>query len=122
MRIVQFFIDHNLQGGENKLSSDVEWRNKELPPLNFYFFLNKNRNIVKVLAQDGLYTQHFKGKQTFEPKLHLKELLKKVGEFFGFHLNPTQGALSQLSQALEFPLVQKRVEKTKKTIKKRKAA
>jgi hypothetical protein len=101
MRIVQFFVDHNLRGGERQLSIDVEGSNKKLPSGSFYFFLNKKRNIVKVLAQRGCYTEHFPEKETFDYKLRLKQLLKRVGVFFNLNLEPTKEAIDKLEAIIK---------------------
>jgi hypothetical protein len=101
MRIVQFFIEHNLRGGERQLSIDVAGENAKLPQGDFFFFLNKKRNIVKVLGARGVYTEHLPENETFDFKLRLKEFLRKVGVFFNLNLYTTPEVIDKLAEIIK---------------------
>lgn len=63
-------------------------------------FVNKARNIVKVIGPTSIYTEYLPGEQTFDYNLRLADLLKRIGKHFGFDLTPSREVVEAFSTAI----------------------
>jgi hypothetical protein len=84
--VVQIFINYNCQAGEYKLAVDNRELYSSLRPMELIMFINRKRNIVKVLGKAGLYVEHLPDNQTFDLKIRGPMFAETIGKFFGFRL------------------------------------
>lgn len=90
IKIRQIFQNHDLRAGRDSLSTFLKMRKKSLDNLGryeVYLFMNRERNIIKVVAQRGLFQDRLPSGQTFDFKLRRTQIFASIGEFFGVSMN-----------------------------------
>jgi len=84
IKIVQIFTKVDLRAGEDRLTSLIADKDYPHPRTGEVFlFINRKRNIVKVLGNRGLFIDRLPDKQTFDLSLRKEQLLKSIGRYFG---------------------------------------
>ena len=89
IKIMQIFQNVDLRAGENGLGNLLAGKNmniENLPDGYVYLFVNKRRNIVKVLGNSGIFCEKLKDKQTWDFKLRKDQLLGLIGRAFNIEL------------------------------------
>jgi len=91
IRIVQIFQGMDLRAGEGKLTwwlyTATKYKKNQMEPGEVFMFINRKRNIVKVMAARGILTERLPDNQTWDFKLRRDQLLKLVGQAFGINWN-----------------------------------
>jgi len=89
IRIVQIFQGMDLRAGEYSLSdflaSSTLYRKHKMKPGEVFVFINRKRNVVKIMAARGILTERLPDKQTWDFKLRRDQLLRLVGQAFGIN-------------------------------------
>jgi hypothetical protein len=89
IKIRQIFQNHDLRAGMDSLSAFLKQRKKSLDRLGryeVYLFMNRERNLIKVIAQQGLFQDRLPSGQTFDFTLRRNQILTGIGEYFGIDL------------------------------------
>lgn len=89
IKIRQIFQNHDLRAGRDSLNAFLTQRKKSLDKLGryeVYLFMNRERNLIKVIARQGLYQDRLPSGQTFDFTLRRNQILTGIGEHFGIDL------------------------------------
>lgn len=92
--IIQIYTNTDLRAGEDKLTqliggSEVRMQQKIG---DVYLFINRARNIIKVLGGTGLYSERLPVRETYDLSLRKDKIFSAVGNAFGLKLVPAKGA------------------------------
>jgi len=89
VRIVQIYQNMDLRAGEYSLS---DWlviytnhKKSSMKEGEVFLFLNRKRNIVKVMGKHGILTEKLPDKQTWDFKLRRDQLYQLIGKAFGIN-------------------------------------
>lgn len=90
--IKQIFLNTDLRLGEQGLtallqSDDHPIRRDFLAKHEVVLFMNRQRNIIKVLGQQGMLVDRIHGRGTFDFKLRREQIFKAIGQYFGIELH-----------------------------------
>lgn len=89
VRIVQIYQNMDLRAGEYSLSDwlvdNTKHRKSFMNDGEVFLFLNRKRNIVKVMGKRGILTEKLPDKQTWDFKLRRNQLYQLIGKAFGIN-------------------------------------
>ena len=94
--IKQIFIDTDLRSGEVSLGNRV--RRESLANHEVYLFMNRPRNIIKVLGRRGMYIDRLPGRQTFDFRLRRELVLQAIGNYFGITFDIPAGVYKDVQR------------------------
>ena len=93
IRIMQIFQDCDLRAGEDGLNIKLKkegyvTRNK-LKPGEIIMFINRRRDIIKILGKVGMYSEHSGGRSSYDLSMpeRRKMIFDAVGRCFGIELD-----------------------------------
>ena len=89
VRIVQIYQNMDLRAGEDSLSrwlyNNTKHKKNMMKLEEVFVFINRKRNIVKVMAMRGILTERLPDKQTWDFKLRRNQLYQLIGRAFGIN-------------------------------------
>ena len=113
IKIVQIFVDVDLRKGPmalEELAGQKGGAVQQLSKGEVYLFLNSKRNIIKVLARQGLFCDRLPELETFDFRLRRDQIMGSIGKYFGLSWNITSDTYSDVRKEVE----RIRLEKIKK--------
>lgn len=101
--IKQIFLNCDLRAGENMLTRLMEQASPSIKRNNLardevVLFMNRKRNIIKVLGNKGMFVDHKDGYKTFDFKLRRDEIFKSIGHYFGIELHAPEKVFKTIEQ------------------------
>jgi len=98
IKIKQVFLDTDMRKGQialKELSGD-----EYIAGGDFYFFINKRSDIIKIISKEGMYVERLPKNQTYDLTLRKEKLFKKIGEHWGLTPSVRNGAYENLQKQL----------------------
>jgi hypothetical protein len=90
--IKQIFQNVDLRRGEDGLCQVTRGAHREaLNVHEVYLFMNRRRNILKVVGRRGAFIDRLPNPQTYDFRLRRDQILQAVGEYFGLDFDIPAG-------------------------------
>jgi hypothetical protein len=96
----RFFPDVDMRPGEHLMSQIYHINRKKLKNHECCMFMNKARNILRVIARHGMYSERLPGNQTWDFRLRRHQIFAAVGRAFGISLDVPEDIYQRTSKKL----------------------
>jgi len=100
IRIVQIFQNVDLRKGEDALRDMTAYGMTRLEVGEVMLFINKRRNIVKIVGQHGMLTEKLPKEQTWDLSLRKEQIMGIIGKSFGIAWGFSPSALVKARKQL----------------------
>ena len=104
INIKQIFLNHDLRAGRDSLSCFLDGQGKKLKKLNkyeCYLFMNTQKNIIKVVAKEGMFTDKLNDNQTYDFSIRYHQIFAKIGKFFGITYHVPTMVYNRVQRVIE---------------------